>query len=624
MKALRNLLVLAAVALSVLASPMAAGAQGAGGAAHDPLVTANCGTPPYTYVAGQYAPPTQNTGGSGCTSASFSGTVTATGFTPNGSYTNSPMSVTGTTSEVALPTGTAIAVENVGSNVAYVNLGTSGSVTATTAQQAIPVGGGCVLTVGSNTNIAAITGSSTSTLNLVGGAGLGQYCWGGGSSGGSGSNASVGTTGAAVPGSGTYVGMNVSGNLTGLTGTANGLKVDGSGVTQPISASTLPLPTGASTSALQTTGNSSLATVVTQTAGVAQGSTSSGQTLSPIGCRTISSSPTDTTAQTNMPTCDTSGRLIINVGAGSTGNAAASATGSAVPASGSYNAINVGGTLRGQTGSNPTGTTYSAHTDLTSVAGTTAATGTGAQSAGTPRVTVAQDTATIAGSAVGTAGSPSTNVVSMQGVSSGTAVPVSCTACGTGATGSAVPANANYVAGVNGGNLTGMAVDSSGHQIVVGAGTAGSASGGVATVQGAASMTPLLVTPSAPADPCFASTKLFADFESTTSGGSIITAVSAKKAYICSISIVTSAAANVSVIEGTGSSVCTGGTTAGDFLNTGVTAANGAAFAANGGINAGTGTGTIFANATANQNVCLLFTTTNSPQVNAHVSYVSQ
>lgn len=49
------------------------------------------------------------------------------------------------------------------------------------------------------------------------------------------SNASVSATGAAVPASATYSGMNVAGNLTGLTGTVNGLKVDGSAVTQPVS-----------------------------------------------------------------------------------------------------------------------------------------------------------------------------------------------------------------------------------------------------------------------------------------------------------------------------------------------------------------------------------------------------
>ena len=39
------------------------------------------------------------------------------------------------------------------------------------------------------------------------------------------------------------------------------LKVDGSAVTQPVSASSLPLPSGAATSAAQTTGNTSLASI---------------------------------------------------------------------------------------------------------------------------------------------------------------------------------------------------------------------------------------------------------------------------------------------------------------------------------------------------------------------------
>lgn len=42
---------------------------------------------------------------------------------------------------------------------------------------------------------------------------------------------------------------------------ASALKVDGSAVTQPVSLASLPLPTGAATSALQTTGNSSLSSI---------------------------------------------------------------------------------------------------------------------------------------------------------------------------------------------------------------------------------------------------------------------------------------------------------------------------------------------------------------------------
>lgn len=46
-------------------------------------------------------------------------------------------------------------------------------------------------------------------------------------------------------------GKNASGNMQSLPITTNGIKTDGSAVTQPISASSLPLPTGASTSAKQ-------------------------------------------------------------------------------------------------------------------------------------------------------------------------------------------------------------------------------------------------------------------------------------------------------------------------------------------------------------------------------------
>lgn len=45
------------------------------------------------------------------------------------------------------------------------------------------------------------------------------------------------------------------------------LKVDGSGVTQPVSASSLPLPTGAATSANQSTGNTALAAIQTAVEG---------------------------------------------------------------------------------------------------------------------------------------------------------------------------------------------------------------------------------------------------------------------------------------------------------------------------------------------------------------------
>jgi len=125
-------------------------------------------------------------------------------------------------------------------------------------------------------------------------------------------------------------------------------------------------------------------------------------------------------------------------------------------------------------------------------------------------------------------------------------------------------------------------------------------------------------------DPCDNPAKLTANFSSTTSGASIVNAAASKKIYVCQVTMIISAAAAVSFVEGTGASVCTGGTTAGVWLNNTVTAANGAPFASNGGVSAGNGRGTVFQTANVNQNLCLVFTTTNSPTVVASVSYVQQ
>lgn len=74
------------------------------------------------------------------------------------------------------------------------------------------------------------------------------------------------------------------------------------------------------------------------------------------------------------------------VGSGS--NTAASATGSAVPANAGYAGINVGGTLRGQTGVNPTGSVFAGQTDLASMGGTSIAAGCVASLSGLSTTTI--------------------------------------------------------------------------------------------------------------------------------------------------------------------------------------------------------------------------------------------
>lgn len=92
--------------------------------------------------------------------------------------------------------------------------------------------------------------------------------------------------------------------------TAGAVRTDGSATTQPISASSLPLPTGASTSALQTTGNTSLATIATLV--LAQGSTTSGQAAELVMGATTTAAPTYTTATSNPLSLTTAGALRVD------------------------------------------------------------------------------------------------------------------------------------------------------------------------------------------------------------------------------------------------------------------------------------------------------------------------
>lgn len=233
----------------------------------------------------------------------------------------------------------------------------------------------------------------------------------------------------------------------------------------------------------------------------------------------------------------------------------------------------------------------------------------------------------------GTAGAANANVLTVQGIAS--MVPFLAAQSGSWTMSiSGTPAyNLTQIAGVAVSAGAG-AVGTGSQRVAVGQdtttvagsapGTAGAPSTQVVSVQGVTNGTAVPVQGTVSNDNCFNNfgTKLTADFSSTTSGGSIVTAASAKKIYICAVAIVTSAPSAVSLIEGTGASVCTGGTPAGVFLNNTTTVANGALFPGSGGIALGNGSGTIAQTATANQNLCVIFDTTNTPRVNVHVSYV--
>jgi hypothetical protein len=76
--------------------------------------------------------------------------------------------ISATSSNVAIPSGGTIAVvTNIGSGIAFVDIGTSGSLAATTAGLPVLPGGQAALTIGANTTLAAVTLAGLSQLNIT-------------------------------------------------------------------------------------------------------------------------------------------------------------------------------------------------------------------------------------------------------------------------------------------------------------------------------------------------------------------------------------------------------------------------------------------------------------------------
>jgi hypothetical protein len=118
-------------------------------------------------------------------------------------------------------------------------------------------------------------------------------------------------------------------------------------------------------------------------------------------------------------------------------------------------------------------------------------------------------------------------------------------------------------------------------------------------------------------DPCRTQANIFKPISQTASA-QLVTGTSAKKIYICSINLVTAAANNVAMVEGTGTVCATG--IAG--MAGGTTAATGWNFAANGGLTQGNGMGSIMAEATNADNLCLLQSA--AVQLSGVIGYVVQ
>lgn len=194
----------------------------------------------------------------------------------DGSGVTQPISA----SSLPLPTGASTSA-----------LQTSGNTTLTTISGQLPV------SLGQGTmaqSLAVVIASNQSAVPVSGTVAISSaYAQGSSTSG----EVGLLIQGAATAGSPTYT--TATTNPLSLT-LAGALRIDGSAVTQPISAASLPLPAGASTSALQTAGNSTLTTI-------------SGQLPATLGAQTSASSlsvvPATGAVFTVMPTTTATGNL---------------------------------------------------------------------------------------------------------------------------------------------------------------------------------------------------------------------------------------------------------------------------------------------------------------------------
>jgi hypothetical protein len=118
-------------------------------------------------------------------------------------------------------------------------------------------------------------------------------------------------------------------------------------------------------------------------------------------------------------------------------------------------------------------------------------------------------------------------------------------------------------------------------------------------------------------DPCSINMRVVVPIN-LAAGGQLITGVANKTTYICSVHLVTAAAQNIALVEGTGTVCATN--TAG--MAGGTTAATGWNLAINQSLALGTGANWILATATAGRNVCLLLSGTG--QTSGAIQYVQQ
>jgi hypothetical protein len=124
------------------------------------------------------------------------------------------------------------------------------------------------------------------------------------------------------------------------------------------------------------------------------------------------------------------------------------------------------------------------------------------------------------------------------------------------------------------------------------------------------------------ADPCVGTAKTNVPISTASGTTALVTGVSAKKIYVCSLALIAPSAVSVSLSEGSSSTCGTSNQAAVIGVATNGTAANGMPLAANGGLTLGNGGGTIAATATAANYLCLF--QSGTAQIAGNLTYVQQ
>lgn len=204
--------------------------------------------------------------------------------------------------------------------------------------------------------------------------------------------------------------------------------VDGSAVTQPVSATTLPLPTGAATSAKQDTGNTSLASLDTKSPALVSGRipVDGSAVTQPISATAL---PLPTGAATDATLGSINTKIPVQ-------GQALMASSTPVVIASNQSAVSVSAaSLPLPSGASTSALQTTGNTSLSSIDSKTATLVSGRVPVDGSAVTQPISAATLplpTGAAtsakqpaLGTAGTPSTDVITVQGAATGTAIPIS-------------------------------------------------------------------------------------------------------------------------------------------------------------------------------------------------------